>query len=56
MMDVTQDELFKMIGVREVQIMALKRDLAAVKAELVLVREEVARLQQEIGRDYGEPA
>lgn len=54
-MEVKEDELFLMIGTREVQIMALRRALGAAQAELVIVRGKVAELERQITQDYGEP-
>lgn len=54
-MRVTEEELFTMIGTREVQIMALRRDLEKAQAELVISRERIASLERQIQQDNGEP-
>lgn len=66
---VTQDELIMMIGMREVQIRGLRKantlqqqqiadltlDVKERDEELVIVRGKVAELERQITQDYGEP-
>lgn len=68
-MEVTQDELIMMIGMREVQIRGLRKlsasqqqkiadltlDVKERDEELVIVRGKVAELERQITQDYGEP-
>lgn len=54
-MNVKEEDLFLMIGTREVQIMALRRDLEAARAQSVIDRERIASLERQVTQDYGEP-
>ncbi len=61
-MDITQEELISMVGMREVMLFAFRKQLAAertaheaTKAELVIVRDRVVALERAVSQDYGEP-